>query len=212
VQGSAIGREYPEEKAKDNPRAILKDLNFLSRDRVFALGPEKKALFEEQLRRDTELMQRLGIMDYSLLTGIHNLQRGNIDNLRDGLLTVFQVSVCAGLNGGRSCRKADLSLQLSTLHTRASTPQPDTVKMRRKPTLIKSEADATALRKAVQRSDPKALSETNRLPDQDNSERRLFLFYQDEGGMRATNANNEDVGVIYYLVRHSGLERLSVVL
>lgn len=80
--------------------------------------------------------------------------------------------------------------------------QPDTVKMRRRPTLIKSEADAdaTALRKAVQRSDPKALSETNRLPDQDNSERRLFLFYQDEGGMRATNANNEDVGVIYYLV------------
>lgn len=95
MQGSAIGREYPEEKAKDNPRAILKDLNFLSRDRVFALGPEKKALFEEQLRRDTELMQRLGIMDYSLLTGIHNLQRGNVDNLRDGMLTVFQVSARA---------------------------------------------------------------------------------------------------------------------
>lgn len=72
--------------------------------------------------------------------------------------------------------------------------------MRRKPTLIKSEADATALRKAVQRSDPKALSDTNKLPDQDTSERRLFLFYQDEGGMRATDGNNEELGVIYYLV------------
>lgn len=82
---------YPEEKAKDNPRAILKDLNFIGRNRFFALGPEKKALFEEQLRRDTELMQKLGIMDYSLLTGIHNTKRGNVDNLRDGLLTVFQV-------------------------------------------------------------------------------------------------------------------------
>lgn len=36
-------------------------------------------------------MQKLGIMDYSLLTGIHNLVRGNVDNLRDGMLTVFQV-------------------------------------------------------------------------------------------------------------------------
>lgn len=71
--------------------AILKDLNWVGRKRELALGPEKKALFEEQLRRDTELMQKLRIMDYSLLTGIHNVVRGNVDNLRDGLLTVFQV-------------------------------------------------------------------------------------------------------------------------
>lgn len=44
------------------------------------------------MRRDTELMQKLRIMDYSLLTGIHNIGRGNVDNLRDGMLTVFQVS------------------------------------------------------------------------------------------------------------------------
>lgn len=37
-------------------------------------------------------MQKLRIMDYSLLTGIHNIGRGNVDNLRDGMLTVFQVS------------------------------------------------------------------------------------------------------------------------
>lgn len=28
----------------------------------------------------------------------------------------------------------------------------------------------------------------------------MFLFYQDEGGIRATGDNNEDLGVIYYLV------------
>lgn len=72
--------------------------------------------------------------------------------------------------------------------------------MRRKPTLVKRDADASALRKAVQRSDPKALSDSNKLPEQDMSERRMFLFYQDEGGMRATGPDNEDLGVIYYLV------------
>ncbi|GJN89381.1 hypothetical protein Rhopal_002361-T1 [Rhodotorula paludigena] len=166
LKGSAIGRMYPEEKAAANPHAVLKDLNWVQRHRQLALGPEKKALFEEQLRRDTELLQRLGIMDYSLLTGIHNGIRGNSDGLREDKLSVFQ---------------------------------PDTVKVSRKPTQIKRDADASALRKAVQRSDPQALGGKHELPEHDNSERRLFLFYQDEGGMRATGDSNEDLGVIYYL-------------
>ncbi|GAA5824050.1 hypothetical protein JCM11251_001500 [Rhodosporidiobolus azoricus] len=164
LKGSAIGRLYPEEKAANNPHAVLKDLNWVGRHRQLALGPEKKALFEEQLRRDTEFLQRLGIMDYSLLTGIHNGLKGN-EGLREDKLSVFQ---------------------------------PDTVKVSRKPTQVKRDADASALRKAVERSDPQALGD-HELPSQDASERRLFLFYQDEGGMRATGDNNEDLGVIYYL-------------
>lgn len=180
---------YPEEKAKDNPRAILKDLNFIGRDRFFALGPEKKALFEEQLRRDVELMQKLRIMDYSLLTGIHNVLRGNVDNLRDNMLTVFQV------------RRERISVrERPTAMLTINFRQPETVKIRRRGTMLQNNADKTALRKAVQRSDPKALSETNKLPDQDMSERRLFLFYQDEGGMRATGPDNVELSMIYYLV------------
>lgn len=95
MQGSAIGRMYPEEKAAANPHAVLKDLNWVQRHRQLALGPEKKALFEEQLRRDTELLQRLGIMDYSLLTGIHNGIRGNSDGLREDKLSVFQVRLAS---------------------------------------------------------------------------------------------------------------------
>lgn len=167
LKGSSVGRIYPEEKAKNNPEAILKDLNWIQRGRELALGPEKKALFEAQLKRDTELLQRLGIMDYSLLTGIHNVHRGNVDNLRDGMLTVFQ---------------------------------PDPVKTRRrKTTQVMRGEDVSALRKAVQRSDPQALSEANKLPEHDASERRLFLFYQEEGGIRATDENNEPLEAIYYL-------------
>ncbi|BGP48168.1 Phosphatidylinositol-4-phosphate 5-kinase [Rhodotorula kratochvilovae] len=166
LKGSAIGRLYPEERAANNPHAVLKDLNWVQRRRQLALGPEKKALFEEQLRRDTELLQRLRIMDYSLLTGIHNGVRGNSEGLREDKLSVFQ---------------------------------PATVKVSRKPTQIKRDADASALRKAVQQSDPQALGGRHGLPEHDNSERRMFLFYQDEGGMRATGDGNEDLGVIYYL-------------
>ena len=68
-----MGREYPEEKAAKNPRAVLKDLNWINRGNMLELGPEKRALLMEQLRRDLELLKQANAMDYSLLIGIHNL-------------------------------------------------------------------------------------------------------------------------------------------
>lgn len=74
-----------------SPGAVLKDLNWVRRGRQFELGPEKKAFLEEQLRRDVEMLSREKIMDYSLLVGVHELARGNKDNLREQTLTMFKV-------------------------------------------------------------------------------------------------------------------------
>lgn len=93
LKGSTVGREYPEEKAALNPRAVLKDLNWINRGRVLDLGPEKRALLTEQLRRDSELLKKVNVMDYSLLVGIHNMQRGNRDNVRSNTLKVFSVGI-----------------------------------------------------------------------------------------------------------------------
>lgn len=92
LKGSAFGREYPEEKAKQNPKAVLKDKNWVNRGRVLELGPEKRALLSEQLRRDMQFLRAAKVMDYSLLVGIHNMARGNRDNLRENQLSVFNVS------------------------------------------------------------------------------------------------------------------------
>jgi len=168
LKGSSIGRIYPEEKAAKNPRGTLKDLNWVNRGKVLEFGPIKKALFEEQLKRDVVLLKRLRIMDYSLLVGVHDMGRGNSEKLRDGLLTVFQ---------------------------------PDTGgKIRRRPTHRGDLEDASLLRRAVKKSDPKALSQDNhKLPSKERSERRHFLFYQDDGGVRATNDQDEAESTIYYL-------------
>ncbi|EST08039.1 Phosphatidylinositol-4-phosphate 5-kinase, core [Kalmanozyma brasiliensis GHG001] len=171
LKGSSIGRDYPEEKAAAKSGAVLKDLNWLRRGREIELGPEKRALFEAQLRSDVALMQRLNIMDYSLLIGLHDMRRGNIDNLRQDNLRVFQ---------------------------------PETKELKRQPTQVKkpgNEQDASALRQAVRRSDPKALNsqQVTKLPDRDVSERRHFLFYQDEGGFRSTDEHNQPGHMIYYL-------------
>lgn len=111
LKGSTVGREYPEEKAAKNPRAVLKDLNWINRKRQLELGPEKRALLTEQLRRDSELLKHLHVMDYSLLVGIHNVARGNKDNVRRNTLKVFSVSALSLSDNVRIGTNCDYSLQ-----------------------------------------------------------------------------------------------------
>jgi 1-phosphatidylinositol-4-phosphate 5-kinase len=90
LKGSTFGRFLPDEEVQKNPYAVMKDLNWEKRDRKLELGPAKRILFIEQIERDVELLQRLNIMDYSLLVGLHNMERGNKDNIRDMTLSMFQ--------------------------------------------------------------------------------------------------------------------------
>ncbi|KAG9026376.1 Phosphatidylinositol-4-phosphate 5-kinase [Tulasnella sp. UAMH 9824] len=167
LKGSTVGREYPEERAAANPRAVLKDLNWIHRGRTLELGPEKRALLTEQIRRDVELLKEINVMDYSLLIGIHNMQRGNRDNLRRNTLRVFSPSVPP-----------------------------------RKPAASQSSSrsEAIAMRKAMRQSDPKAIGSHPgaHLPEQDPEENKQFIFYQDEGGYRATDESNQNMDTIYY--------------
>lgn len=93
LKGSTVGREYPESRAEKNPRVVLKDLNWINRGKKLELGPEKRALLAEQLKRDVEYLKSVDVMDYSLLVGVHSMRRGNRDNVRRNTLKVFEVSV-----------------------------------------------------------------------------------------------------------------------
>lgn len=90
LKGSLFGRKISEQEAQSNPRAVLKDLNWLERKKKLSLGPQKSALFEKQLEADVMFLMTQGIMDYSLLIGIHDLVRGNQDHIRDQTLSVFE--------------------------------------------------------------------------------------------------------------------------
>ncbi|KIS00672.1 1-phosphatidylinositol-4-phosphate 5-kinase [Cryptococcus deuterogattii 2001/935-1] len=166
LKGSSFGREYPEEKAAKNPRATLKDKNWVNRGRTLEFGPEKRALLTEQLRRDMEFLKRIKVMDYSLLVGIHNMERGNRDNLRKNQLSVFH---------------------------------PEVTTTKRRPSTKQGPSEASNVRKVVRRSDPKSLDVTSQLPSEDSADRKHFIFYQDEGGFRATDDVNQPLDTIYYL-------------
>lgn len=75
--------------------------------------------------------------------------------------------------------------------------------MRRKPTQVKGSTshEAIAMRRAMRESDPKRLGAegTIKLPEEDTGDRQELIFYQDEGGLRATDEENQSMDTIYYL-------------
>lgn len=77
LKGSSLGREHVFKPGEDpnHSTAVKKDLNWKSNNEHLILGPQKTRLFLEQLERDVELLKRLNIMDYSLLIGIHDLNK-----------------------------------------------------------------------------------------------------------------------------------------
>lgn len=73
--------------------------------------------------------------------------------------------------------------------------------MRRRSSNVPTTGEASALRKAVQQSDPKTLASIGpvSLEAHDMADRKHVLFYQDEGGLQGTDSRNEPLSVIYYL-------------
>nr|XP_014353107.1 PREDICTED: phosphatidylinositol 5-phosphate 4-kinase type-2 beta isoform X2 [Latimeria chalumnae] len=80
LKGSTVSREASDkEKAKDLP--TFKDNDFLNEGQKLYIGDENKKLFLEKLKRDVEFLAQLKIMDYSLLVGIHDVDRAEQEEM-----------------------------------------------------------------------------------------------------------------------------------
>ncbi|KAA8645460.1 1-phosphatidylinositol-4-phosphate 5-kinase [Aspergillus tanneri] len=175
LKGSTIGRDLREDDLEKNPRATLKDLNWVRRNRQIQCGPAKRDFFLAQLQRDVELLKRLKIMDYSLLVGIHDVERGNEEKLRDKTLQVFQP-------GGDREEDANPNMLMRT------------------PSKLENERKARELRMLIKRERPVPLDKAAaKMPEEILDERKFHVFYSDDGGFRATHENGQAGEEIYYL-------------
>jgi 1-phosphatidylinositol-4-phosphate 5-kinase len=176
LKGSTIGRNFGEEELEANPRATLKDLNWLRRDQHLEFGPTKKKAFVEQMQKDVKLLQRLHIMDYSMLVGIHDLEKGNDEKLRDKTLQVFQP-------GGEQSEE----------------PQPSM--LTRTPSKLESARKAKELRQMIKSQKPVPMDQMAlKMPDElhDHQQKNNY-FYTDDGGFRATHEDDNPGEDVYYL-------------
>ncbi|SCV02506.1 LAME_0H02058g1_1 [Lachancea meyersii CBS 8951] len=149
LKGSTWGRytkvnDSEPTDAGDAHRPVLKDLNWLQEQRAIRFGPLKKKKFLQQLEKDVDLLARLNIMDYSLLLGIHDMEKGNDLIDEQNILAKF------------------------------SPDQNELQEVKRKSMAEQQMRHKSAL--AVQ-----------------------HFFQQDEGGIRASDAFNNDLDTIYYV-------------
>lgn len=70
LKGSTRGRVTSEAERED-PNVVLKDLDWIRSGRKMHLGPDKKRRLLAQIKKDCALLERLEVIDYSLLVGIH---------------------------------------------------------------------------------------------------------------------------------------------
>lgn len=80
LKGSTVSREASDkEKAKELP--TFKDNDFLNEGHKLQIGDDNKKYFLEKLKRDVEFLATLKIMDYSLLVGIHDVDRAEQEEM-----------------------------------------------------------------------------------------------------------------------------------
>lgn len=262
LKGSTIGRyaqEDPPPQPGEKPKSskVLKDINWIKKGRRLELGPEKRALLTEQLRRDKEFLKNIhgenggrhGVMDYSLLVGIHSMERGNRDHVRRKTLKVFEPELRGRRTPAthykdpaeahavrRAMRQSDpkqleeheLTQGHPTHHRRTSTSSangpgsPVNQPSQPKSVTVDPPASAPAGRTSTSSTmDGPSLVVPNQQPvpedashgalgpadellegaslDELFQDRQHFLFYQDEGGLRATDEGNLPMDTIYYL-------------
>uniref|UniRef100_A0A8C9ENR0 Phosphatidylinositol 5-phosphate 4-kinase type-2 alpha n=1 Tax=Pavo cristatus TaxID=9049 RepID=A0A8C9ENR0_PAVCR len=73
-QGSTVAREASDkEKAKELP--TFKDNDFINDGQKIHIDENNKKMFLEKLKKDVEFLAQLKLMDYSLLVGIHDVER-----------------------------------------------------------------------------------------------------------------------------------------
>ncbi|XP_064410788.1 phosphatidylinositol 5-phosphate 4-kinase type-2 alpha [Latimeria chalumnae] len=80
LKGSTVAREASDkEKAKELP--TFKDNDFINEGQKIYIDEKNKKMFLEKLKKDVEFLAQLKLMDYSLLVGIHDVERAEQEDI-----------------------------------------------------------------------------------------------------------------------------------
>ncbi|KAF7245688.1 Phosphatidylinositol 5-phosphate 4-kinase type-2 alpha [Varanus komodoensis] len=80
LKGSTVAREASDkEKAKELP--TFKDNDFINDGQKIYIDDTNKKMFLEKLKKDVEFLAQLKLMDYSLLVGIHDVERAEQEEI-----------------------------------------------------------------------------------------------------------------------------------
>ena len=112
LKGSFVLRYVSKaERERKGNSCTLKDENWVEDGRKITIGPERREKFLEQIKKDSAFLGSLGIMDYSLLVGIHNTDNPESTGTKDtqNFLTISNEIVVSDANPGEKGERSLLS-------------------------------------------------------------------------------------------------------
>lgn len=179
LKGSTWGRRTDIKQLSNNDTntnyhqvQVLKDLNWLDTNETIKFGPLKKKKFLNQLQTDIALLSKLNIMDYSLLIGIHDLKKDELINLTDEEIQ----DLIIGSSENPILETNDIVSNVTSLDN----PQTTSILHTDNNNLI-----------AQQEKRPGRNYEVSKVVS--------HFFKQYEGGIRSSDAFNNDDDYIYYI-------------
>ncbi|EMH74285.1 phosphatidylinositol-4-phosphate 5-kinase, putative, partial [Entamoeba histolytica HM-1:IMSS-B] len=78
LKGSMYGRKA-NEKERNKKSPCFKDLDFVEQKAEIHIGPKLLQPFKEQVEKDSGLMAKMHLIDYSMLVGVHNLTEEELE-------------------------------------------------------------------------------------------------------------------------------------
>ena len=193
LKGSTWGRfTQVDDTRKDvdvTYRPVLKDLNWIDNGEKIRFGPLKRKKFLEQLQRDIGLLARLNIMDYSLLIGIHYMDKEK---------PYSDIEEESGEEETREEKGDDNRADLRYGNTNIDTSNPVVLPKGS----IQNVADKNVANATPTKVDRPSLTPQpyqQRISNYGNRSVIPHFFKQYEGGIRATDYFNRDLDMIYYV-------------
>jgi 1-phosphatidylinositol-4-phosphate 5-kinase len=183
--------------------ATLKDLDWIDAGKELQLGPQLRKPFLKQLGRDAEFLNKLGVMDYSLLIGIHHEDRpdeprkdSTSPNVPSPKLTLPKQA-----NSTKSM-KIDKRKTIEERSTRKSKKpsKHDSDKPSKHDSDKPSKHENENARPNRQRT-VKSKAHKRSLSDWTDAGEHVGVtrWEQEEGGMRGTNEDGNHTGEIYFI-------------
>lgn len=173
LKGSTLGRT-----ARQNPQklfVVYKDLDWIEKNERLRLGPQKRKVLLEQMKKDVRFFQRCNVMDYSFLIGVHDFSKGNkaLEAIRQlGSLT------------------PDESQSGSSYKVSLNSDSDDYGNVSRR-----ENEDFASLHDLLSSKDPKELEQLQLV----DTPLQHSFFNQDLGGIRATDEDDQPLDTIYFM-------------
>lgn len=188
LKGSIIGRAVtPQEITSFKENVTYKDIDWRNRNRKLHLGPRRKQ-FLEQLERDCKLLEKLNVMDYSLLVGIHSMNED--DHTAHHFESIHNIQKDTPNSTSQSVSSSSTLMEKEEI---LSTPTSPSLGSESSPAIDGKRSSKQGHKRSqskVQTSFP--------LPPELKS-KMVSIFQQDDGGMRAMDKDGKPLDEFYFI-------------